>query len=636
MRGPELLRIVERAQKDPQAALEESRDLKRRASNAIERIKTLINDRNALHLVIGLALKDISRVSSFPNYQVSNLAGHGRLLRHFAVSCSEDLLWPPAEAAPLDELLSLSEVVFESLFYGFMTESQAAPSTDERDAREAASVAVMLSTWECELHTPEQAESRCRGLYEAEVESIVVPSLGFTLDKLFAGLAAVHKALEGRLGPLDELALRMRAARPQMIRVGTRTVPFLTEKKKRLAARLSGQFARAAAGVLVTGPDDLPSDWSDADREAFFCALSLRPSARAKEPDPFVEPPYLARPFLSLGTEGYLLVDPLYFRLCVERRLELGCSDEDRVRILRRRDRRLEQRAHDILCSVIRPDVVARCFYLPTGPEGALAEHDLLLKAGDVVFLVEAKAKQFRDPRRAPGVALRVRGDLNASVLAADDQSFRAEEYLKGQIGVVDLLDKRGTPAARIELSGNEDYFRIAFIGNYVWGLPSNLALWLDARGHHGYPWVVDEFTLDTIISHFRDASHLAEFLTWRLELTGRAVVMDEAVFAGAFLTHGPIDWGDDAATIMLDESYTDRFDYARYTELGLDVPAPKADATPSLVTMKRDGDVIDLRGPGGLGATFNIREGKEVHSEKESQSKRRRWKQRRRKKRRR
>lgn len=240
----------------------------------------------------------------------------------------------------------------------------------------------------------------------------------------------------------------------------------------------------------------------------------------------------------------------------------------------------------------------------------ARGEHDLIVVAGSVVFIVEAKASPQPEPFRDPDKAfMRLRDAFSSSkgIQGGFEQAEAIRTRLdKGEL--VRLFDRRGNAIGTLDPALLTERYSVVVTHDDFGPLATDLALLLEKPRDIPYPWVLNSLDLCAIADAWEHLQWgldaLTQYLRDRLRLHGKAFASDELEVVGFQLTHGSLEplIKANADRVQLLPSYSDFFDdLYRHQRYG--APAPVATHTsPALMDAResfRKGTpvMIDLAG---------------------------------------
>ncbi len=267
------------------------------------------------------------------------------------------------------------------------------------------------------------------------------------------------------------------------------------------------------------------------------------------------------------------LANQLFLSVLVgfERRLAAGTY---RASFFKKRDALLEGEVEGIFRRLIGP---AGAFFPSVfETDNAQWEHDLVIRIGRAVLLVEAKAsppiEPFRDPDRAfARITNFFRSDRG--VQHAFNQGQRLWKRWATHERVV-LYDKDGRLAYGFDFTEVDEVFIVCATRDNFGDLAVDLSLLLEKDPEDPYPWCVNVIDADAIACAWEyfgwDAARFLSFLRERVRLHGRVISSDELEVVGFFINHGGLHWlvessaGDRVALGSTDSDVFDRIYEAR------------------------------------------------------------------------
>jgi len=150
---------------------------------------------------------------------------------------------------------------------------------------------------------------------------------------------------------------------------------------------------------------------------------------------------------------------------------------------------------------------------------------------------------------------VRIATDVKRSIQEGYDQACDVVRYIQSATGNVAFFNSNSQDrkqAAEISAADIENVIPIVFLDSYYGMVATDLQPWLSADSGIGFPWLLIATTLESILLKIATFEQLQSFLLWRRGLHGLVANEDEAVFAGFFLRHGPIELPKEADMIQL------------------------------------------------------------------------------------
>jgi hypothetical protein len=246
-----------------------------------------------------------------------------------------------------------------------------------------------------------------------------------------------------------------------------------------------------------------------------------------------------------------------------------------RDRYFRHRDKILEGETERQLCRLVpNRDECLRSVYETADCQ---FEHDLVIRAGRVCFVVEAKASPPLEPFRDPDKAFtRIRRAFHGDrgIQRAFDQANRIwRRWSSGK--PVPLFDDHGNHLTTIDRQTVDEVFMLCVTRDSFGLLAIDLSLLLEIEQGNPYPWAVNILDLEALADAWEyfgwSTDRLTEFLRDRLRLHGRLLSFDELDVAGFFIQHGTLQWllKWKADRVHLNPVYSNVFDRIYRTKVG-------------------------------------------------------------------
>lgn len=193
--------------------------------------------------------------------------------------------------------------------------------------------------------------------------------------------------------------------------------------------------------------------------------------------------------------------------------------------LLRRRDDHLESIATDLIVSIIKPDVEHRNLLYPDPDQtGALTEVDAVLRADDILFLVEIKAGGFSAAANR-GAPDSIYTELSKTIGTGQYQSERAERYIRSadEVTFFDTTGKK--EMLRLKYADFRRIFRIIITRENLGWVGARIAVlsMLDRTMSTSFPWHVSFDDLRAVAELFKDSElRFVHFLEQRLKASDK------------------------------------------------------------------------------------------------------------------
>lgn len=612
---------ISKIRNEPIALQNEQDHLQKELERITAEIRSRLTEKSVPGLIWHLATMEVRRVSELADMEISDFASQARYLRALCASVPiKDLNF--SEDPKTDELLKLCDGAWWALFHREMLEDLKRNGAANRDSRGmSAGMMSLLSAIQGPLMYIENANDRVRRLFGSFSDEIIEPSIGLTVEETIRGFESIRQIVADRLESafdLMEPAHSMWQECRKLANAGTSEAEirrFIKQQNAQTNALESFRVGTEmhAQFVLFTA-DDFESTLCDRSA-AFLDAFSfVAGNENAEFVTLFDEDVVRKRPFARLNDNRYLLFDVCYCAFAPLNRLaDCFTTERQKQRLLKRRDDSLEHEAAKLFRQVVSPSLELRTYYIPVGPNGELAERDLVVSRDGIMFVVESKAKSLRSVAGHRGNLKKIEGDVKRSIQEGYDQASSVIEYFQAgnQVPVYDT-DKPGAPIwATVDATQIHTYIPVVFLDSYFGLIATNLEPWLTVKREIGFPWVVDHDAMSAILLKIDTLPKLAEFVEWRRRLHGVAVNEDETVFAGFFLRHGPEDMPKNADVVQLDQNYSDIFEHEYFRRNGMDVPyEPDFVGKPVWSSTSRKGDEVEFQIQDQLVESINLQTG--------------------------
>ena len=285
--------------------------------------------------------------------------------------------------------------------------------------------------------------------------------------------------------------------------------------------------------------------------------------------------PVIKKPLLTYdGNVFYFLLNNSFYQAIIESIEEHLSSRKSSAKFLRTRDKRLEEQTTQQFRRVF--DENAEFFIGAYETNTRHNEHDLIIRSGRKLYIVEAKASPPRVPLRDPDKAFqRIKDHFksNSGIQKAFTQanSLRAKILNNDEQPLYDHNYKQITILKRTEF---DKIYTICITRDDFGVLATNLSLLLEKDDDSPYPWVISitdlEFMLDGFIHLGLGIKEVEAYIDQRTMVHGKVFGTDELEYAGAFLKYGGLDHfiKANADLIPLDVSESNIFDDIYLSEI--------------------------------------------------------------------
>lgn len=553
-------------------------DGRREADSLIARIKHTVTPAVGIGMLHTAALAEMSRNAQLSKKTTpSDLCGQARFLRGVVTSCTLDPDGVPERGPAMDTardtILRCLEELWRTLFFVERLQAELVQQTTSavRSQVDDANMAWSYGRTDIDMGYVAPVHDRCREVFGGLDNEFVRPTFGIGVERMLQGFSHLQEAMQSRMGD----AVRQQREDPSPER--------------------SVVLGELLASCLEFSTSDLPGDWPESERAAFFATFSMS-SGQHPLNRPGDDNPCVRHPFLRLSRDRFLLMDPIFCPYAPMRLLtHTAESAAWRARYLKQRDRVFEERAGRLLAEATAPFLHLRGVFLPVGKNGDLAEQDHIIIADGAAFFVECKAKRVRSPVVHEGNVAKVRDDMKASVQVAFEQADRARRHVMEATADVPVFDQHGRETGRIKRGAIQTAHAVVATWESLCPLSIDLTPWLSVDPGTEYPWVVWVDDLQTALTRLRPAAKIAGYITWRSSLQGRLFSGDEMPVVGCFLAgHTKIPAGK--GIVAIDQSYAHIFDDDFFASNGVRREAHRPQTIPTIVELTHVNGVPSTR----------------------------------------
>jgi len=192
------------------------------------------------------------------------------------------------------------------------------------------------------------------------------------------------------------------------------------------------------------------------------------------------------------------------------------------------RSNRVELDSKNLLSSIVHPDFAFLNVYYPNPDEGGgLTELDIILGAGDILFLVEVKAGGFSESA-SRGAPKSIEKELSDLIIEGQRQSERAEKYIKSNNEVPFFNETGKNEILRIRQSDFRKVYRIVVTKEDLGWVGAKIAILsvLDPTLNVSYPWHISIDDLRIVADLFHnDPICFVHYLELRLQASSEKIL---------------------------------------------------------------------------------------------------------------
>jgi hypothetical protein len=313
--------------------------------------------------------------------------------------------------------------------------------------------------------------------------------------------------------------------------------------------------------------DDLQAEFGEEIAEGYWNAYVIQRGSIDAFTYMTEDNPAEQRPLYSVG-DGIAMcasANSLFYAILIKgERVLMESTAKDSF--TKRRDREFEEEVETCFRKLFGNDAD----YWPGLYETPLQqyEHDLVIKVGRTLLVIEAKAsppvEPFRDPDKAfTRIERAFKSDRG--IQKGFDQALRVEQELRAG-NHVPLYDSKGDLAVELMPSQIDEIFCICVTRDDFGPLAIDLSLLLKKGKDDPYPWAVNITDLENLFvawDHLElGIQRFFDYLRSRIQLHGKIIPNDELEIAGYYIQHSSLSKMalSHVDRVVLDPHYTDVF----------------------------------------------------------------------------
>lgn len=273
-------------------------------------------------------------------------------------------------------------------------------------------------------------------------------------------------------------------------------------------------------------------------------------------------------PVTTIEDGRYTIVSLNQLFFAIERRVE-GFFKESKCyadRYRRARDKKLEADTKKAFEEILPPNSIILESVFEN--DKSSNEHDMFIKVGRNILIIEAKAAPRREPLANPSRAFtRIKDDFKrkSGIQSGCDQAFKLKALILENDSTI-LYDKKGNELYTLNKMDFDKVYCICVTKDEFGLLATDLSILLDKPKEYDYPWVVKITDLRFYFSCLKyigkDWDYFISYLSKRIELMGCLYSSDELEIAGHHLKYGGFgNIKQGGQVLMLDISESNIFD---------------------------------------------------------------------------
>lgn len=287
--------------------------------------------------------------------------------------------------------------------------------------------------------------------------------------------------------------------------------------------------------------------------------------------------PFEASPIWRKSDE--ILFVPLYKQIIHAIQIQLTSlleASEHKARFYKNRDNKTEDKALEIFKKLFKDS--ATYYTSVFENDKSQNEHDLLIKYGETVFIVEVKASKVKEPFRDPDKAYnRIKRDFKSDggIQKGYDQGLNLKNLIL-ENEVTTLYDSKGNELVKLEKDKIKKIFIIVVTAEDMGILSTNLSYLLEKPEEEPYAWACNlydlETALDGIIYKQGNINTFIQYLQEREEYHEYLVASDELEILGYFLENGSLQElnANKDKMVGFDPDYSTVFDEIYFEKRGI------------------------------------------------------------------
>ncbi len=504
----------------------------------------------------------------------------------------------------VDDLICKCNFLWENLFCEHLLRHHGIHKNPLDNKRQYfASMMSLLESVQLEQIYREQAEGRINSIYEFFSNEVIVPELGISANDAISGFNRIYEISSERLSEIQQLIYQKKQLehilqnKTQQKIIRTKINPYLKTKESIELDRTTSLIEEKINCFLFYNITDLHKVFDRKKAECFFNAFSFTPGkVNLEYSTPYDNDIVRSRPFARVDKK-FLLFEISYISFSPLNMFpELFTSEKLRSKLNKRRDSILESNTYKILKSINKSGKTIKNYYLPVGINQDMAERDILTFSKSNLAIIACKAKPLRSISGHQGNIKKINSDFKKSIQAAYMQCLSTAQFIldhKKNSSIKFFSDQQRKKVC-LELNRKDIKVvkSIVVTDSYFGTISTDLSLWLNVDNKIGYPWVVNQYDLETIVTKIDSMQSLHSFINWRIRQHGVAYNEDEVVFAGHFLKHGHHPFPAKTSTVYLNPNLVDMFDDIYFQKKGAPSRYDHSPTTPQFTLVSNE--VVD------------------------------------------
>ncbi|TLS36791.1 hypothetical protein [Pseudalkalibacillus caeni] len=385
----------------------------------------------------------------------------------------------------------------------------------------------------------EQVIERIRNWF-TPFDKYIKEQIGISVNELICIFTFIRDNLQKRFDEVQVLQGKMYEEREHFFEYMRKKKVSFEQAKKELHLPNTIKLGEEFQLIHQIKIEDLKIEFGESVAKSFVSVFS-----RIREESDFfyyTEPnPFEASPIWRKSDE--ILFVPMYKQIihAIHIQLtELLENSEHRTKFYKNRDKKSEDKTLEIFQGLFKDSAT---YYTSVFENNkSHNEHDILIKYGETLFIVEVKASKVKEPFRNPEKAYkRIKRDFKSDggIQKGYDQGLNLKNLIL-QNEETTLYDSKGTELVKLEKDKIQKVFIIVVTAEDMGILSTNLSYLLEKPEEEPYAWACNLYDLETALDGLvytqGTISTFIQYLEEREEYHEYLLASDELEILGYFL----------------------------------------------------------------------------------------------------
>ncbi|MFS0594480.1 hypothetical protein AB1L05_23175 [Cytobacillus horneckiae] len=390
----------------------------------------------------------------------------------------------------------------------------------------------------------EQVIDRIRDWF-TPFDKYIQEKIGIGVNELISIFTFIRDNLQKRFDEVQVLHGKMYEEREQFFEYMKKKKVSFEQAKKELHLPNTIKWAEEFPLIHQVKVEDLKNEFGEGLVNSFVSVFSMI----REESDFFyyTEPnPFEASPIWRKSDD--VLFVPIYKQIIHAIQIQLTALLEDsehKAKFYKNRDNKSEDKALEIFQRLIKDS--ANYYTSVFEDNKSQNEHDILIKYGETLFIVEVKASKVKEPFRDPDKAYkRIKRDFKSDggIQKGYDQGLNLKNLILQNEETV-LYDSKGNELVKLEKRKIKKIFIIVVTAEDMGILSTNLSYLLEKPKEEPYAWACNLYDLETafdgITYKHGNITTFIQYLQEREEYHEYLVASDELEILGYFLENASL-----------------------------------------------------------------------------------------------